>query len=420
MRAMAFALAMALAAPAVAQPAAVRLGAWEQFEIWERAIHTHAPGENDDALRAVLGLSAQEIESIVPYMVFTLREAFRQQQRRTARFDEFFDKYGTRSHEPGPDVPIKDAAARIVDADLDRFLKRAAMLHADVGFRFPNAHQSSAAGLSHLVADGRNEGDRGRTWNWMLGRGFLHLVFRKEEDPFVRLWYQAVANSLMTRGNFAESGPHLDRGLQLFPRDPELLFARGWHHEAHAGPVIQAAITERLQAMPPRERQAYLPEVKGRRVEEAFALDAYQKAVDGDPSHVEARIRLGRMLTLAGKPSDAVPHLREALRLSADPVQQYIAHLFLGAAEAARGDHAAARASYEAASALQPGAQSPRIAIAQLDLHAGDRDASARLFAVLAAPSTVEDPWWDYHSTRVPAPGVWFARLREALRAEVR
>ena len=45
---------------------------------------------------------------------------------------------------------------------------------------------------------------------------------------------------------------------------------------------------------------------------------------------------------------------------------------------------------------------------------------NGRLLAFLSAESDVEDPWWDYHSTRVPAPDVWFARLREALRAEVR
>ena len=406
------ALLIATCAPVSAQPATIDLGSWEHFGVWLDAIDGHVAGSHDEAVRAMAGLRARELESVFPYMVFALRDAFGLMDRRFAA-GELFGRYGTRGHAPQDLASLRERARRILRGGMDRFLKRAAMLHADIGVLVPGAHRSAHAGVGHLAQDGLGLGDEGRTWHWMLGRAFLDLVWDRANDGDVRLWYQAVGSHLLEIHDFTEAQPHVARGLELFPRDAELQFQRGFLHEAQAWPGIQAAVERQIASLPPAQRARYRPGVRSAGAEQADALAAFTKAVQLDPDHHEARIRLGRALIQAGDAERAAAELATALERTDHPTQTYLAQLFLGRAEEQRGRIAEARAAYREAARLFPDAQSPHFALSQLEMQAGRRDAAGALFEFLGESPDGEDPWWRYFRERVPGREAWLQRLRE-------
>jgi hypothetical protein len=365
------------------------------------------------------GLGARELESVFPYMVFSLSDAFGLIDRRFSAGD-LLGRYFTRGLAPRDPGSVRARARRILRGGIDRFLKRAAMLDADIGVLVPGAHRSVDAGIGHLSQDGRALGDGGRTWHWMLGRAFLDLVWDRANDQDVRLWYQAVGSHLLEIHDFTEAKPHLERGLELLPRDAELQFQRGFLHEAQGWSGIQAVVERHIASLPLAERARYRPSVRSADAEHADALAAFTKAVQLDPEHHEARIRFGRALILAGDAERASAELAAALERTDNATQQYLALLFLGRAEEQRGRVAEARAAYQEASKLFPQAQSPHFALSQLEMQAGYRDAAVALFEFLAEAREGEDPWWRYFRERVPGRAIWIERLRAAFGREAR
>ena len=76
-----------------------------------------------------------------------------------------------------------------------------------------------------------------------------------------------------------------------------------------------------------------------------LALDHFSRAVAEQPDFVEARIGLGRTLLKEGQTAQAVPHLKEAVRLDAE---NKVPHVLLANAYKALGDSVAARAEMDA------------------------------------------------------------------------
>ena len=400
-----------------AQPRNVEPGTWRHFQQWRDAIEQHRPGELDEPVRAMLTLTARELESVIPHMVFTLRVALAT-RKADRTFDALFTRYGARGLRPQPAEAVIAAGDRMVSFGIDRFLKRAAMLHADIAIAWPEAHHARALGTSVLVDDGRRHGNEGRTWHWALGRAFLHLVTDAPRDPFVRLWYHAAGNRLQSSRNHTEARPHAERGTEMLPEDAEMQFLRGWMHDAYGSPTIQAALAEHAASLPPRERPAALEALeKDVWTEREAAMRSYRRAIALDPSHLEARLRLARLLVVMRKPGDALPHIERVVAERAHPRQAYLGLLLRGRAQFERGDLQASGAAFEAAAELLPGAQAPNLALAQLAVHAGDSAAAAAWLKKLEPESSGGDPWWDYFDTRFPAAGEWIARLREAARA---
>jgi Tfp pilus assembly protein PilF len=130
----------------------------------------------------------------------------------------------------------------------------------------------------------------------------------------------------------------------------------------------------------------------------------FREALIHRPDHIEARVRHGRVLDDLKRHDAAAEELRRAIADGAGEHLLYLAHLFLGRAEEARGRDNAARAAFERASALYPNAQSPRLALSQMARRAGDRAAAQReLGAIAALPHderSREDPWWLYYDVR--------------------
>jgi tetratricopeptide (TPR) repeat protein len=276
----------------------------------------------------------------------------------------------------------------------NRILKRAAVLHADVAMLvipFVPGRIGCSAVASLLVRDGNRIGMGCVGIHWIHGRHLLAAVGPDPaKDELVRRWYVAAATYLLEAGNYADAKPHLEAARLPFRADAEMLFARGYYHEAFASPSIQTVAAEGGSDL--RGAKWHLEE----------AEDLYRRAVRENPQYVEARVRHGNVLALLGRHQDAVEELRLAAAAAAAQGTQlrYYAELFLGHAEESTGNASAARDHYRQASTLFPKAQSPLLALALLARQLGDRagaqDAMRRVLALPAGRDVADDPWSQY------------------------
>jgi tetratricopeptide (TPR) repeat protein len=130
------------------------------------------------------------------------------------------------------------------------------------------------------------------------------------------------------------------------------------------------------------------------------AETAYRGALAGNPRLEEARIRLGRVLTLRNDLDGALA-IFSALQVAAlEPAYQYLTRLFEGDALERRSNFPRAVESYSAAVQSLPTSQSARIALAHLRHAEGDRtDALARMTSLATETTRTDDtndPWWWY------------------------
>jgi tetratricopeptide (TPR) repeat protein len=214
-------------------------------------------------------------------------------------------------------------------------------------------------------------------------------------DETVRLWYLA-SNAYMQAFEQLDAW-HVDRAVQLFPRDPEILFLAACAREVFSGPQIQGVLASTTIS---RDLFGLIGD-EGDELGRAERL--FRQALERDPTHTEARIRLGRVLGRRGRHQDAIVELRRATQEADNRLLQYYGHMFLGAEAAALDFADEARRAYERASELYPWAQSPYLGISALAARAGD--AAGALTAIEPVlngdePALSDDPWWTYYTSQ--------------------
>ena len=296
--------------------------------------------------------------------------------------------------------------------DGNRLVKRGALLHADVAMLMTRQTGGSAQSPDSLMmemSDGRHAGFQASSAHWEFARALLDLVMpTPSRDEMVRLWYRATIAYLQQRHELQVS--HIERARQLFADDSEILFQAGCLHETFAGPRVQNLV--RSAAVP---RGFRLPVAKSD-AELRKAENLFRRALALDARLTEGRLRLGRVLGLQGRHAEAVRELRQVVTATDDPVLQYYAGLFLGAAEEELGRTDAARTAYQRSATLYPKAQSPHLALDHLARRRGDRQDSGRAILRVLKPAgnagEPSDPWWMYH--------VAHGRHAEALLNELR
>ena len=138
-----------------------------------------------------------------------------------------------------------------------------------------------------------------------------------------------------------------------------------------------------------------------------------------DPASDEATLRLGRVLAERDRHVEALAALAPLLHHGRDPWLEYLARLFAGSVCQDLGRHDEAIAHYAEAIALQPGAQSARVALSHAQRQAGRLPASAasaeEAFSIRA--DRWYDPWLEYHHGQSRHLGDLLERLRkEAVR----
>jgi len=128
----------------------------------------------------------------------------------------------------------------------------------------------------------------------------------------------------------------------------------------------------------------------------AEAEARYQQAVALDPAPAEARLRLGRVRLLQGRPSEALKDLERAATEARQPEQHYMARLFEGRAREALGDVSGAAVAYRDATAHAPHAQTALLALAHALDRLGDIAGAQGALDRASGAGGHQDPWWDY------------------------
>jgi hypothetical protein len=414
----------------------------DRFVRWLKAVHQHDPGEDDAALEDLASWSGDDLRALwadAKFLALLMRNV------KLSRFS-IADRRGTVPIVYPPvqlqrmramacavigrlasaectavhaNANLDDDLRRLAaDAAADRdrtgednyILRRAALLHADVEIIARPEMTSTATSSAHPLPgpqqvradslDGVALNVREVAIHWAIGRTLLESITPKHadrpqpgRDQMVRDWYRAT--TAWMQHVESHHTDHIDRGRELFPADPDILFLSGTLHEVYATPEIQAA--SRGVTMP----TGFSMDIGSARGELRQAENFLRRAVEHAPEMAEAHLRLGRVLGLQGHHTEAVAELRQALTLLDDEELRYDGELFAGAEEEALGSYEAAAELYEQAAARYPGAQSPLIALSQLARRRGDRaGALAAMERMYALPPPGDqarhDPWWVY------------------------
>jgi tetratricopeptide (TPR) repeat protein len=227
--------------------------------------------------------------------------------------------------------------------------------------------------------------------HWTIARALLNEI-APGGDAMVRSWY--IATSTWMQRDQQYNPAHLAQARELFPDDATIAFLSGTHAETYAGAGIQAVV--KTAVLP----TGYMLKIGNSASEMKTAETFLEKAVRLDPSFDEAHLHLGHVLLARGKPQEAVVELERAVSGTKDPLLQYYATMFLGAAEEDLSRYEAARLAYERAAKVFPRAQSPYLALSALNAKRGNRPAAIMSIApVFALPFDAEyrdDPWWRY------------------------
>lgn len=222
---------------------------------------------------------------------------------------------------------------------------------------------------------------------------------RERSDPLRVHWFEAALSVLQGPGAspaaLSREIPHLDE--QLGSARVALARARPFEFAVWSGKYLTAP-SGGAGAPPDRQAGDDLVEAQLRRRLGTAANDAekaLERAAAFSEVRAEARLRLGVVKALAGEPAEAVAHLDEASRLSADEWLSYVGHLIKGQALNTLGQHDAAKASLESALHLRPHTRSANLALSAF-LFSRGTPPGPFLDQALAADADPADPWAQY------------------------
>jgi tetratricopeptide (TPR) repeat protein len=312
---------------------------------------------------------------------------------------------------------LGDLRRRESTATLNDTLLRGALMHTDLALLAPD--------LSYRF-DGFPEWDTLRTLetkdgqalasgvvsaHWRLARVLLERVQpRPADDGRVREWYVAVGATLLASRRHAVALSHLRDAQRLFPRDRDLNMLSGLLHEMLAAVASEALLGSEQAA---------------RRLAASLLMTARRdltRAVEADPRSDVSELHLARVCQLLGDDEAASVAVANVMSRTTDAGIRYLGELVSGSSHQAAGRLEAARRSFERASALQPEAQAPLLALSHIAREAGNRAGAVKYIQRLAAlppPSEGrDDPWWHYESGPVANHAAMLDALRLSLRPE--
>jgi tetratricopeptide (TPR) repeat protein len=223
-------------------------------------------------------------------------------------------------------------------------------------------------------------------------------------DAFTARFHTVAGLMLHFMGDLAAAYDVLSEGRRRAGDDADLLVA--------LGAVVETAAALRTYAIPDA-RPTRLS--RGSRDEPRFTIEgeegaggllprtkladaqaAFRKALERQPDHLEARLRLGRVLLLRGKVRDALTELERVGRESPSPARGYLARMFEGRCRERLGDVPGAAAAYAAALDRAPGAEAGLLALGRVFDRLGEARRAQRAYDDALAPARDPDPWLDY------------------------
>jgi hypothetical protein len=374
------------------------------IDAWAQAVRAHTPGQEDAALKHVAALTYDDRVQLDAGMALFLDGLLG-------------NRYNTGGSPAAKTLVEHGRASGAPDAT--GFLKRAAVLHAqaaphpappDARARMPAgsgrvrgmADMGKRQRVSPLLAtsplpvtrDGELISRVQSTWHLPFARYLLDLVGTNEApDPFVAAWYHATNAELFYRAAYGDMTSHLDHAARILPNHPLLLFDRGCYAEVLGLPVLQVLVPPPAAALVVGAPTGIPPASSTN----AAAERLYRRALAVDPSLVEARVRLARLLIVRERYQEAEAVIAVA---AADPppgILGFYTHLFGGRVRQSLGRLDEAAAHYRAARQLFPSAQSALVAASQLALVRADVASALEPIAQLGGDSSdTADPWWQY------------------------
>jgi tetratricopeptide (TPR) repeat protein len=384
------ALAVLPRAGTVAQvPDAITPVTVEAMAKWVAAVQSHVPGKRDAEVEMVSGLTyANRWDLSVSMGFFLSYLRANPLPIKTSAQEHLARMAGAVRQVPGPAAFLRRAAVLHADAALKRHLAGVQPAEpARTGAELPRgafAALVSRGSLSHAL-DGEIIGETAMEWNWPFARALLDLILSSQPgDPFVAAWYHTTAAFMLQRGLHGETVPHLQRAAVVLPDDARILFDRASYAEVQGLPRMQVLVSAGST------RTKGIPDEKETN-DEAERL--FRLALRADPSFVEARVRLGRLLGLRKRHDEAASELATALAAKPTGPVLFYAHLFAGRVAQQQGKIAGAAEHYKAAEAVFPGAQSAGLARSQAALLESDVAGALESIRRIDKSSTARDPW---------------------------
>jgi tetratricopeptide (TPR) repeat protein len=364
---------------------------------WQTAIAQHKPGDRDIAAVTIGSWPIGDLEIIIGAIVELTGQRISRKHQIPSELRGCYPAY-------------KKAIAGILGLtdEPNSILKKAALLHTDIAvLRLETGKDDVFNSMMSLTYDGLSVLANGGQ-HWEFTRLLLASI---KPDPskneMVRRWYIATTAFMLSYRERASAGLNLKSALDIFPKDPELLFYAGVLHETYALPKSQ-------NALPPPGMHFQFGSKKS---ELELAQLFLRKSVDLNPQFYEAHLRLGRVTGLLGNHKEAVAELQKAAAALKDPKLRYYASLFLGNEFMALGRKKEARECFERAAALYPSAQSPLFAESHLSGSSGDFQGALRgvqrIFSLHTDYAQQTDPWWEYDLTYGRDSATLIAEMRK-------
>ena len=213
----------------------------------------------------------------------------------------------------------------------------------------------------------------------------------ESERMLARDWYLLLVSVQHGRADIGRSRAYLEEALKSFPKDAHLTLALGADHEMlsdqSAGYVNYFDTDGRFRRQSEVDADDELGE----------AIRYMEQAVVLDPKQVEGRLRLGRLLYRRGELDRAAQELDAARQLTSQDELRYLALVFRGMVEAARGQYERADSFYTDALRLLPTGQMAAIAKAETAYLRGRVGEAAATIQATLQQAKKDDPWWVYN-----------------------
>jgi predicted Zn-dependent protease len=263
---------------------------------------------------------------------------------------------------------------------------------------------AAAALLSDAATHALDRGDPRRA-RWEL-QAAARLVRATPSTPafegFTRRFYLVAGVMLHGMADVAGAYEMLAEGRRQTEEDAELLLALGAVSETIAALRKYDLPKEPRRQRGSRDEPQFVIEGElgeGGRLPMTGLADAqalYAKALKQDPGLLEARLRLGRVLLLRGRPREALPELERVGRESSRPAQCYMARMFEGRTRERLGDPRGAAAAFAAAVERVPRGQSALVALGRALDRLGEGTRAQEAFDRALQAEVQRDPWLDY------------------------
>ena len=266
----------------------------------------------------------------------------------------------------------------------------------------PGPSALAAALLLHTEVALRQRPDELAKAHLTVAQGLVDALRRLRFDStFRRTWYLVAESYLRVIGG-GEQPRLLSLVSDEFPDDPEVHLALGsaWEAIANVDTPSAGTVTERPLSRAERE---------------------FRTALEADPTLVEARLRLGRVLHLAGRHDQAAAELERVGVEAKEHYVSYLAALFLGQIHERAGRLPRAAECYRAALATIPEASTASAALAHLQGTGGPLVAADWALTAVMRPDSVGlagdrgDPWFLYRLGQYWRTTDRIARMRNAV-----